>query len=56
MVLIDETAHFEHEQIIRCNIKPESVEKSANGKNRQFQKKSKGYTLRPPFSKNTIFF
>jgi hypothetical protein len=41
MVQVDGGAHFEHVKVIRCDIKPRSVERSRDCENGQFQKKSK---------------
>jgi hypothetical protein len=49
MFLVDERAQSEHVQVIRCNIKPGSIERSRDVKMVRFQKKSKGITLRPRY-------
>jgi hypothetical protein len=53
------SAQFEHVQVIRCNIGPESVEKCRDVQNEpisfNFRKKTKGIPLHP-FFKTPLYF
>jgi hypothetical protein len=51
-MLIDVIAHFEHVQVIRCDIEPELVEKCRNVEN---EKKSEGYTIELMFRHRHVF-
>jgi hypothetical protein len=60
MVTVDVGVHFEHVQVIRSNIGPESVEKCRDVQNEpiwdNFRKKAKGIFLGPFFKTPLLFF
>lgn len=56
MVLVDARAYSEHNQVIRCDIKPESADKSKDVENMQTQKKSRVYLQRHVFKHRNTFW
>jgi hypothetical protein len=46
-ILLDAKVHSVHVQVIRCDIKLRSVERSNDVQNRMLQEKSKGCTVLP---------
>jgi hypothetical protein len=39
MIWVDEEAHYKHVQVIRCNIKPELVERSRDARTESISEK-----------------
>jgi hypothetical protein len=48
IVLVDGVTHSKHVQVIRCDIKPESVEKSRGVENEPISGKNLGPTFQTP--------
>jgi hypothetical protein len=55
MVLVDNGAHSEHVQVIRCDIKPGSVSKTRDVESEPISGKGNGYTLRLYVSTTAMF-
>jgi hypothetical protein len=59
MTPVDAKTHFEHFQVIRCDIEPQSVQKCQDVQNEpiraNFRKKARGIP-RGPFFKTPLYF
>jgi hypothetical protein len=54
--ITDEDAHSDHVQLIRCDIKLESVDKCRDVENGEFSRKAMGNALQPQFLKHRDIF